>query len=460
MTSVDGARSVTAASDEHFESECGPCKYDGENKEGINYCINCEEFLCLACTHSHRKFKNSRHHVILPAKDVSKSVIKSEKGHHIVMCTCDQNLETSTYCEDHDEVVCKTCKTIKHRKCKTCFISEKSASFDIAKLDTVEEKMLNLLMQIQTFQNHRNADMQKLDILNEDCRQKIKSFRKEFDSFFDNLEQNMISELEQCTTEKRHVAQRLISTCSTTNQLLESDLELLKAAKASRMKDQMFASTVRLSNRIAECSAVLHDLQEDAEVPVLEFKENSKLMEMRRDIKELGTLNDKHPPCQETSDVNLLDMKISSRREIDIRFPEDKEMPCISGCDFMPNGDLVLCDCNNKSIKLLNNSFELKGNLKAKWPPWDVSAVDSFRCIVTHIGRKELQYIQVSPELKAERVLSTDKGCYGIQVVGNEIFITCSHAEGGQCEVRILDMEGNMKRSVGMATNKDTSFMF
>ena len=290
---------------------------------------------------------------------------------------------------------------------------------------------------------------------------KLNHFGKNLTLFFDNLEQNMISELEHCITEKRHVAQRLLSTCLTTNQLLESDSKLLKAAKASRMKDQMFASTVRLSSRIAECSAVLHDLQEDTEEPMLEFQKNSKLMEMRRDVKELGTLNDKHSPCQESSDVNFLDMKISSRREIDIRFPEDKEMPWISGCDFMPNGDLVLCDSNNKSIKLLNNSFELKGNLKVKWSPWDVSAVDSFRCIVTYIGGEELQYIQISPELKAERVLLTDKGCYGIKVVGNEIFIACSHVEGGgEGEVRILDMEGNMKRSVGMTTNEDTSFMF
>lgn len=459
MSSVDGARSLNVASDEIFENACGPCKYDGVNKEGTKYCNDCEDFLCQTCTDSHKRFKTTRNHTILSVKDASKSMIKSQAESCIVMCSCDQNLETTIYCEDHDEVICQTCKAVKHRRCNTCSLTEKSASYDIKKLHSVIEKTNTLQAKIQNFQADRNSDIQTLDRLTEDCKQQIKSCRDEFNSFFNTLEENMLSGLETCASEQRQVIQRLMSTCLTTNQLLASDSKLLKAANTSGKKDKMFASDVRISSRLRECHTVLQDLHEEAEPPILEFKENNKLMEMRKEIKELGTVNGKHFPCNETHEKGFVDLKVSNRRQFNIKLPGDEKRPWITGCAFMPDGDLVLCDCNNNTIKVLNSSFEVKGTLKLNWAPWDVSVVNSSNVIATFLSRCQIQFIQVTPKIQEQRVLNLDRKCYGIEVVGNEIFMTC-HDSPGEGEIRILDMGGNVKRKIGVNHDQDRSFMF
>lgn len=103
---------------------------------------------------------------------------------------------------------------------------------------------------------------------------------------------------------------------------------------------------------------------------------------------------DSHSPCHETDDKTFLDMEVSSQRQGKIRWPCDRQLPYITGCDFMPNGDLVLCDANNGLIKLLSSSFEVKGSLNVRPYPWNISAAGSDHCIITFGNGQELQYIQ------------------------------------------------------------------
>lgn len=166
----------------------------------------------------------------------------------------------SVYCGDHDEVLCNTCNTVKHERCNTYDLKDKSEAFGATKLSLTLEKTYNLQVEAQAFQKDRNSDLQTLDILKDSCLQKIKSFWKEFDTFFDTLENNTTSELEKCATEKRQIIQRLMSKCATMNRLLESGSNLVEAAKTSGEKDTMFASNVNLSNRFKECSAMLREL--------------------------------------------------------------------------------------------------------------------------------------------------------------------------------------------------------
>lgn len=142
----------------------------------------------------------------------------------------------------------------------------------------------------------------------------------------------------------------------------------------------------------------------------------------------------------------VLGMNVHSANEHNVKEGDDVVMPFITGCKFMPNGDLVLCDYESKHQKLmlLNNGLEVKDSLKLCSNPWDVSVVDNNNVIVTLPKQKKLQFVQVFPSLKAGRVIELDRKCYGIAVDGNEIYITCH--DDGQGEVRILDTDGSMMK--------------
>ena len=48
----------------------------------------------------------------------SDEITSTDKPAVTVTCACDQNLEAIFYCNEHNDVICKISKTMKHKNCK------------------------------------------------------------------------------------------------------------------------------------------------------------------------------------------------------------------------------------------------------------------------------------------------------------------------------------------------------
>ena len=153
----------------------------------------------------------------------------------------------------------------------------------------------------------------------------------------------------------------------------------------------------------------------------------------------------------------LLGRKVQSSSQVKVKAGDDEKTPNIRGCTVMANGDVVLCDYNNDKIKLLNSSGVLTGNMKLSSHPWDISVLDPSSVIVTLPDKKQLQVVQVYPQLKPGRVIQLDKKCWGVAVGKGELYVTCFNL-GYVGEVRVLGLDGKVKRRLGV--NQDGSFMF
>ena len=122
--------------------------------------------------------------------------------------------------------------------------------------------------------------------------------------------------------------------------------------------------------------------------------------------------------------------------------------PQITGCCFMPTGDLVICDYKNQLIKSFSKVFSNTGNLLLPVCPFDVAALDNSNCIVTMPGQKQLQLIQVLPSLQTASTIAVKKECWGIAVAGNQIFVTCYTPGNDDGEVRLYGIIGNLVNSL------------
>ena len=142
------------------------------------------------------------------------------------------------------------------------------------------------------------------------------------------------------------------------------------------------------------------------------------------------------------------DMKVQSSSQVKVLLPGQPYVPNITGCEALPNGQIIMCDCENKNLRLLHSSFTVKEVFELQGKPWDVSVNNNSSAIITLPWLKQLQYMQLEPSLKSGRVIQLDKKCWGIAVAGEYIYITL-HNEPGEGEVRILDMEGSLKRRIG-----------
>ena len=81
----------------------------------------------------------------------------------------------------------------------------------------------------------------------------------------------------------------------------------------------------------------------------------------------------------------FLNMKVGSRSQVDVSLDDDKTYPWVSGCVFIPNGNLVLCDFRNNKIKVLNNDLTMLASLSLHAQPWDISVAGGVRSLLPYL---------------------------------------------------------------------------
>ena len=458
MASVDGSKSWLGASDETYDIVCGPCKTDNVYKEAKHYCEQCQEHLCHACQDAHRKLKATKNHNILSGHHIPTSSDVTRRPACSVSCICSQNREVVVYCEGHDDVICDSCATVKHRRCKTFSIQDKSRSYPTKKLDSVIDKTKTLRMKIEQLQREIDKDRTNITRMKDTCRKEITTFRKELNDFLDHLERDIIQDLEKHEKKRKQSTDDQIKSLATTLKMIDLDYKLLEEAKYDNKTETMFASDVKTSKNLSEYEGVLDDLKNNFERSDLYFQRNSKLVELQQTIDSLGSIKEKDSVSYKgTSTEVVLGMKVQSWNRPCVQLVDDNREPWITGCCFMPGGDLVLCDRNNSKLKLLDRTFKVKDILSLNANPMSLSIIDNGNVIVTLPDTKQLQYIQLVPYMKAGRVIKLDNKCWGVAVAGMEIYVSCHHGPG-EGEVRVLDLSGNLKRQLGV--NNDGSYQF
>ena len=454
MASVNGSKSLQGASDELYDIICGPCQTDNSDKQGNHYCNECREYLCNSCKDAHRKLAISKGHTILSGKQIPVRTSGSQRSGFAPYCSCNKNQQVGFFCEDHTEVFCSPCKMVKHRNCKTADVQEKSAGYTTAQVNSILAKIKSLIHEFDTKQKQRKSDRKELERLTEDCRKEIKGFRAQIDAILDKLEAQAMGEVDVFDQgQSRHIDQH-ITALTTGLQMLDLDSKQLEDAKSNGNKVKMFITDVQISKSLKEYEVMLAEVENDMIEPTLSFEGNSKLADFQIEITTLGSLKGtgqslglSHKGGNKSKKTILLGKQATLQDRVRVRSLNDKKAPWISGCTFMPSGHAVLCDARNGVVKLLDKNLVLCEHLKLCSWPWDVSVVDDNNVIIVLPGTKQLQYMQVFPQLKTGRTIQLDKTCRSIEVFGDEMYTTqCD--DSGQGEVLVLDLNGNRKRKL------------
>lgn len=135
---------------------------------------------------------------------------------------------------------------------------------------------------------------------------------------------------------------------------------------------------------------------------------------------------------------------------LNVKLSGDTNTPSITGCCFMPNGDLVICDNANQSVRSYNMATMINtGTLSLPVSPFDVASVDGNNVIVTLPSQKKLHLIQVLPSFQKGSTIACSKDgdikeCWGIDVAGDKIYVACYRAGREDGEVRIFGLFGNL----------------
>ena len=369
MASVDGSRTLQGASDEFHINICGACKTMDVERGASHYCKDCPVYLCDQCKDHHRKLPLTKNHRIVSESQVP--VVTSTRGRPatVIYCSCYKNEEVQYFCDGHQDAVCASCKNTKHYRCKVSRIQDKSKGYTKSKIDVIMSKIKAIEDDYAQLKTSRNDQSKSLMHTKEHCIKEINACRKELNTFLDDLEKSMLKLLDYKADEGQKRLSQHISSLTETLKMLKTDSKLLQDAKSNGGPALMFAADFQVSKGLQEYEERLSDMVNDVIDTDIKFELNSKLANLQTEIDTLGSLIRRSARNIQIGRKMLLDSTIQSQKQVNVKLSDDSSQPSITGSVVMPTGDIVLCDRNNRKLKLLDSSDILKDSMKLKAPP-------------------------------------------------------------------------------------------
>ena len=312
------------------------------------------------------------------------------------------------------------------------------------KLGDVLDKAKSLQTRIESCERDGHFSRKKLEETKEECKKEIRAFRQEINQILEKMEKEILESLGKKANEQLQAIEKQLSTLSATLQALSVDMDTLENADKTAEEGIMFAADVKISKSMSEYEGLVQDISKGMQQMELVFQRNKDLTDMLNRMDGLGKI-EAHLMRSIKQDCKvILDMKVKSAKEVNIKLSDDSYDPDIRGCAFLSNGSVLLCDSENSKVKLLDSDWSVNKSLKLSDKPWNVAAVDENEAIITFYSINDLQYISTHPDLKLGKKIPLPEQCWGLDVVNDEIY-TAYNKRSGHVEIWKLDRSGNMK---------------
>ena len=449
MDSVNGAKGVHVSSDESFAIDCDPCKYNQISKKAAAYCQECEEYLCEPCRTVHGKLKSTRSHKLLsgemmpPKRSADKITVLDT-----VLCSCLKN-EVSVYCKEHCSLICVNCGSIHHRRCHTSDIGDVSKDFDVDSTEETIDNWKKLNETITSLAESREEDLNNLTLEVKDCRDRAKQFREKLSIQLESMEAKTLSEIDILETQETKTITQQLDTCKAARNSLDTDRRNLILAKERNDRQSIFVYNIQLSQSVKSLTTITEEITKEVHQPHISFECNPAITIVGD--QDLGTV--KCHTTRTSQHKGFDEMSVTARNQVNVKIPSDATYAWITGSAFLPSGQLILCDCDNKKLKLLDENLQMKESIDVPEAPWDIAVVNQHQVKVTFPVQQYLQFIQVTPSLALGHTVDLGMECRGVTVSRESIYISFSESGGGK--IGIYDLTGKKKRIIDQYNGKD-----
>ena len=133
---------------------------------------------------------------------------------------------------------------------------------------------------------------------------------------------------------------------------------------------------------------------------------------------------------------------------------DDKDVCGIRGVCGLPNGDIVITDCSNNKVKLLDEKFKVLDQCKIPPHPRDICCLDDGTVFVTVCDQerwREIQKLQIKArKIEPKNTIKLDHDCYGLARYNDQLFVS-SHTA-----LYVYTMDGELVKKL----YEDTTEMF
>ena len=381
--------------------------------------------------------------------DSGKAVKDTVRVTPVGQCRCDQRLPIAFICQEHGDAFCSNCKSGSHKNCKTSIISKNGRKNSKDTVKSTYKQMEAISTQVEHFLNIQQENVRKFSNMTEDCKERIRIMREKLHKFIDKIADASLLELRSCALTHTNDMGSVLDRIANIKEQAANEKNILESAISSEDAHQMSTADMIGAHKCKFFQRMISDIENDTKLPEISFEEDKTISNIVDKIGKIGIVSIRQGKC--APDVISMDLIAACPIEHKAARLCPKDAERMTGSTFMPNGDLLICDRNATLVRLFDTSFTEVSKVRLPGNPWDVTSVKSTTALVSMPYLMKLQFIETKPSMKAKtkKCITLDRKCFGVSVVDDRIFVSCSDAPGNG-EIRILDMAGNLKKRLGI----------
>ena len=154
---------------------CGKCTK--ETRTATNYCRDCGEFICAACTDIHAQWDMFSKHEVVALDQFEKKVKQLDALKKVTLyCSLHEGKELELYCETCGELICHNCIVKKHKDHQYDLVSdtyERQKAEIIASLEPVEMQLENINKAIEKIDTQSKTVKTNMEAIEADIQKKV-----------------------------------------------------------------------------------------------------------------------------------------------------------------------------------------------------------------------------------------------------------------------------------------------
>ncbi|XP_052219663.1 E3 ubiquitin-protein ligase TRIM22-like [Dreissena polymorpha] len=347
------------------------------------------------------------------------------------LCEEHRTEKLTMFCEDHEKLLCHVCHLRNHRQCSQVVLLADKVKSAKQRMNVTQmtKTMEQLQKSLQDIVDREKQNKKYLKASYDLVLKEILDFRRQINVNLDLLQQNTLRELET-----KHA-----SANASLEDHLQKCLQFISKLKGFGTKlkgnlppERSFITFRKCLDHTAAADSLLNSMINNNGA-YMKLLPNSELLQCLADCTDLGKITSRIGEQKHDFHPNKI-VSIHDKSQYNVRTATDSRNCSITGICETSNGELVISDFHNCSVKLLNQAYEVIDQVKLPTHPCSMCNISSVEIAVTVCNNKTytlngIHFFQADNEnITQIKVFKINHICYGIAYHDAELFVTSGTA--------------------------------
>ena len=352
------------------DGSCCRCKYLSKYNEAKQYCLNCQEYLCVDCSKILHASKLGNTHTLINAESSDKSNKLQSPAlkltSELLTCKVHPENKAEIHCELHDDLICITCAAVTHNNCKALKevkdITKTSLQADTTALVSTADKLVEHMEQIISVYKENEVEI-KHD--REKICAELQEIKQKVVRIFDTMEESLNQKAGAMTKNLTIKCLDEIEVYKSMIQDLCLFTKLIQKILANASEDQVFVCIQKIKKKCYDIEWKIIQRGTVFTKLGVELK-NGKLLEHLlclgpNDTEQLGAVKEKEttvsiPHYENTHFGRTCTINVGSQS---IRVTEDYETSTYNDLLYLPNNQILLIDSECGYCCVINEQYQI-----------------------------------------------------------------------------------------------------